>query len=262
MDGEGRAYFFRGLLEKEKSPDARNMLYRLIAEAESEECGVCNVCSLKQNPCLPGRGNRAFARKHFQREFESTPLACLLIDPRPGLRIIDQNDAFDRATGMSAKKAVGERVFVAYPDNPNDIASDGVSNVFKSMQIAAKTQRPYSSFTRYDACGADGIWRRHYWQYTDIPVIDRGLVLYILHYVAEVSAPCCTPHDPAAPLASFVNDKCWWFVDTDPLLAHVDRLLLERRLRWHLKALEDKGERNPMTLASTAIYRLRSEMAA
>lgn len=262
MDAKGRACFLGGLLEKEKCQDARSILHRLIVEAEWAEYGVCNVCSLKQNPCLPGCGSRASAREHFRQEFESTPLACLLIDPRPGLRIIDQNAAFDRATGMSAKKALGERMFVAYPDNPNDIASVGVSNVFKSMQIAAKTQRPYSSFTRYDLCGADGIWSKHYWLYSDIPVIDRGLVLYILHCVSEVSAPCCTPHDAAAPLTSAVHDKCWWFVDTDPLLAHMDRLLLERRLRWHLKALEDKGERNPMALASTAIYRLRSEMAA
>ena len=101
-----------------------------------------------------------------------------------------------------------------------------------------------------------------FWQYMDIPVIDSNRILYILHYIAEVPAPCCSPCDPAAPLASAVFDKCWWFVDTDPMLARADRPLLERRLRWHLKALEEKGERNLMTLASTAIYRLRSEMAA
>ncbi len=88
----------------------------------------------------------------------------------------------------------------------------------KSMQIAAKTQRLYSGFTRYDVCGENGIWRKHYWQYTSVPVIDHGLVRYILHYAEEISHPCCCiSHDPATPLTSAVHDKCWWFVDTETL---------------------------------------------
>ena len=55
----------------------------------------------------------------FQREFENSPHFYLVLDPRPGLHIIDVNDAYARATMTTRAVVAGERLFNVFPDNPD-----------------------------------------------------------------------------------------------------------------------------------------------
>ena len=51
----------------------------------------------------------------FQHDFEISPRPYLVLDPRPGLHIVDINDAYGRVT-MTARRAIaGEKLFATAP---------------------------------------------------------------------------------------------------------------------------------------------------
>jgi hypothetical protein len=61
-------------------------------------------------------------------------------------------------------------------------------------------------------------------------------------------------------LVTAAFDRAWRFVEKDPLLAHNSAPWLCHRLRAHLEAATQQGERDLLTLANGAIWRLRDEM--
>ncbi|WP_246783603.1 PAS domain-containing protein [Bradyrhizobium sp. CCBAU 21365] len=70
----------------------------------------------------------AAVRQQFQPEFDSSPHPYMLLDPGPGLHIVDINDAYAAATFISRADVVGKSLFEVFPDNPDDALADGVSN--------------------------------------------------------------------------------------------------------------------------------------
>ncbi|MGW1418956.1 PAS domain-containing protein [Bradyrhizobium manausense] len=132
----------------------------------------------------------ATIRQQFQPEFDSSPHPYMLLDPGPGLLIVDVNDAYAAATFISRSDVVGRSLFEIFPDNPDDPLADGVSNLYSSLRIVGETGRAHAmKVQRYDIRDGDGTFVERHWQPINSPIHDAaGHLVYLLHHVEDVSA--------------------------------------------------------------------------
>jgi hypothetical protein len=126
----------------------------------------------------------------FRDQFEAAAVPLLLIDPRPGLRIIHTNDVYAAATMIDSGKAAGEKLFNVFPDNPGDPFADGAANVFESLRIVAETGQSHAmAVQRYDIRTPSGKFVERYWQPVNSPVLNQnGDLVFILNRVIDVTA--------------------------------------------------------------------------
>ena len=119
----------------------------------------------------------------------------MLLDPAPGLHIVDINDAYARATLTNRDDVVGHSLFEIFPDNPDDALADGVSNLYTSLRTVVKTSQPHAmAVQRYDIRDPQGQFVERHWQPINSPIHDRdGLLIYILHHVEDVTADMASP---------------------------------------------------------------------
>jgi PAS domain-containing protein len=125
----------------------------------------------------------------FSREFKQSPHPCMIIDPKPGLRIVDVNLAYEKATFIFAEDVAGKRLFEVFPDNEAQSTADGVSNLFASLKKVAETGEPDAMpIQRYDVRDADGRFIERYWQPVNSPLFDpKGQLVFLLHHVEDVT---------------------------------------------------------------------------
>lgn len=133
-------------------------------------------------------GDRGGAGR-FQQQFEGSSRPILIIDPGPGLHIVDMNDAYARATMTSRENVVGDRVFSVFPDNPDDPYAEGISNAYASFRIVGKARQTHvANVLRYDIRDPSGLFVERYWSPVNSPVLDeKGRLLYLLHQVEDVT---------------------------------------------------------------------------
>lgn len=125
----------------------------------------------------------------FQEKFENSWHPCLILDPYPGLHIVDINRAYADATMTTQAAVSGRPLFEVFPDNPADPNADGVSNLFASLQWAARTRHPHAMpIQRYDVRNPDGKFIERYWRPVNSPIFDQdGDLVYLLHQVIDVT---------------------------------------------------------------------------
>jgi PAS domain-containing protein len=113
----------------------------------------------------------------------------MLLDPGPGLHIVDINDAYAIATFISRSDVVGKSLFEIFPDNPDDALADGVSNLYSSLRIVAQTGQPHAmAVQRYDIRDPNGAFVERHWQPINSPIRDRdGHLIFLLHHVEDVT---------------------------------------------------------------------------
>jgi PAS domain-containing protein len=128
----------------------------------------------------------------FRIRFGTSPTPYGALDPRPGLRIIDINDAYAQATMTRRAAVVGRPFFEVFPDNPDDPGADGVSNLYGSLRAAVDSRRPNTMpIQRYDIRDADGRFVERYWRQLNMPVFDsEGRLDYLLHRAEDVTELC------------------------------------------------------------------------
>jgi PAS domain-containing protein len=139
---------------------------------------------------------RAFPRatpgitSHFQKEFEAAPMPLLLLDPGPGLRIVEANHVYGEAAMVRPARIAGEKLFDVFPDNPGDPFADGVANLFDSLRIVAETGRAHAmAVQRYDVRTPEGTFVERYWQPLNSPVLnENGDLVFILNRAIDVTA--------------------------------------------------------------------------
>src|ERR1700722_10165611 len=68
----------------------------------------------------------------FRLLFESVPGLYLVLEP--DFTIVAVSDAYLRATMTQREKLIGLGIFEAFPDNPDDPAATGVSNLRASLE--------------------------------------------------------------------------------------------------------------------------------
>ncbi|MBI5321453.1 MAG: PAS domain-containing protein [Bradyrhizobium sp.] len=137
----------------------------------------------------------------FHRQFEAADMPLLLLDPGPGLRIVDANRVYAAATMVDPGKVAGEKLFSVFPDNPGDPFADGAANVFESLRIVAETGRTHAmAVQRYDVRDPDGKFVVRYWQPVNSPVLnEKGELAFILNRAIDVT-PQFPQEKPWPPL--------------------------------------------------------------
>lgn len=95
--------------------------------------------------------------------------------------------------------------------------------------------------------------------------------MHLLNHVEDVAAAFSAENptaidvdnDPRSEdLVSVAFDKSWRFVEKDPFLAHNPKALLRDRLRGHLELSIRNGEQSLLSLANSAIGKLRTELGS
>lgn len=125
-----------------------------------------------------------FSHQRQAREIvETSSLPSMLLDPRPGLRIVDTNAGYAAATLTDRHRTAGEKLFEVFPDNPSMPTADGVSNLFESIHKAAQAGTTHvMAPQRYDVRDENGDFVIRYWRPRNIPIFDeRGRLIYVLH---------------------------------------------------------------------------------
>ena len=136
----------------------------------------------------PSAGAPAILQQ-FQDEFDHSPHPYMLLDPGPGLLIVDINAAYAAATLIDRAEVVGKSLFEVFPDNPDDPMADGVNNLYASLKIVARTSQPHAmAVQRYDIRDGDGHFVERHWQPINTPIHDdQGHLVFLLHHVEDVT---------------------------------------------------------------------------
>jgi PAS domain-containing protein len=139
---------FQKLLSEATDPALRRTLDGLLTSARRDLALLESAQSGAEASPIEARrrrqGDAQSIRQQFQSEFDASPHPYMLLDPAPGLRIVDINDAYARATLTNRDDVVGRSLFEIFPDNPDDALADGVSNLYASLRAVVKTGQPHA----------------------------------------------------------------------------------------------------------------------
>lgn len=126
----------------------------------------------------------------FRLLFEACPDVLLVLAPdSPRFTMVAATEARLAATHTSREQILGRPLFEVFPDNPDDPAATGTSNLRASLdRVLATRAADTMAVQKYDIRGRDGRFQVKYWSPKNIPVLSpEGHVLYILHRVEEVT---------------------------------------------------------------------------
>src|SRR5579864_2689052 len=127
----------------------------------------------------------------YRRLFEASPTPFLVL--APDLLIVGVSDSYLRATMTQRQDILGKPLFEVFPDNPDDLAATGVSNLRRSLTKVLTTGQPdQMAVQKYDvrrpAEEGGGFEERH-WSPLNTPVFnEKGDLIYIIHRVEDVTA--------------------------------------------------------------------------
>ncbi|HVX56230.1 MAG TPA: PAS domain-containing protein, partial [Candidatus Saccharimonadales bacterium] len=82
----------------------------------------------------------AYELPDFRNVFEQSPDLNLIVDAR--FTIVAATDAYCAATMVSREDILGRALFEVFPDNPDDSAADGVTNLRTSLLNVIKFRIP------------------------------------------------------------------------------------------------------------------------
>jgi diguanylate cyclase (GGDEF)-like protein len=125
----------------------------------------------------------------FRLLFEESPDNLLVLLPdAPRYTMVAATRARLSATHTTSE-ILGRGLFELFPDNPDDPAATGTSNLRASLERVLKTRQPDTMpVQRYDIRSAEGTFEARYWSPKNLPILSpTGEVLYILHRVEDVT---------------------------------------------------------------------------
>ncbi|HZY19477.1 MAG TPA: ATP-binding protein [Ramlibacter sp.] len=127
----------------------------------------------------------------FRALFEATPSPYLVLTPQ--LVIAAVNEAYLQATRRTREDLLGQHVFAAFPDNPDEPAASGVQNLRRSLERVLRDRTADTmAIQRYDIPVGDPAARRfelRYWSPVNTPVLGPdGRIAHIIHRVEDVTA--------------------------------------------------------------------------
>ena len=186
---------YQELLGRETDDSKRRTLAKLLVACEREYALLAaNVAGIDEPSARvtlnKAPGSLSLYLDDFCRNLASSGRLLLLLEPGPGLPILDASDAYAAATMKRRADLIGRNLFEVFPDNPADPDADGVANLYASLRTAASSGRPHRmAVQRYDVRNADGEFEERYWQPENSPIIDDdGNLIALLHEVADVTA--------------------------------------------------------------------------
>ncbi|HEY5338934.1 MAG TPA: HWE histidine kinase domain-containing protein [Rhizomicrobium sp.] len=139
----------------------------------------------------------------YEAVFDAIPLPSLLLNR--DLNIIGVNAAYLVATMRKRDGMIGLPLFEAFPDNPNDLAADGVSNLRTSLMEVLRTREPQKmAVQKYDIQKSGSHeFEVRYWDPVNVPVLDaQGEIACIIHTVQDV-----TQNNRASQAQAYAEDQ-------------------------------------------------------
>ncbi|MDB5725216.1 MAG: diguanylate cyclase [Novosphingobium sp.] len=128
-----------------------------------------------------GRGDRRL----FRNLIEDAAQPFLILDPRPGLHIVDMNDAYAAVSLTDRRRVAGDKLFDVFPDNPDLPDADGVSNLYESLKRCAQSGREHRmALQRYDIQDPTGQFLKRHWLPVNTPIFDeKGRLVFLVNHV-------------------------------------------------------------------------------
>ena len=126
----------------------------------------------------------------FKALFESAPGLYLVLTT--GLTIVAVSEPYLRATMTRREDILGRHLFEVFPDNPDDPAASGVSNLKASLQRVLETRAADAmAVQKYDIRRPEsegGGFEERFWSPMNSPVLQAdGTIAYIIHRVEDVT---------------------------------------------------------------------------
>jgi PAS domain S-box-containing protein len=136
------------------------------------------------------RTSRSHPLPDFQTLFQSVPALYLVLTPE--LNIAAVSDSYLRATMTRREEILGRWIFEVFPDNPDDPAATGVSNLRKSLErVLREKVSDTMALQKYDIRKPEsegGGFEERYWSPVNSPVFGTGQeIAYIIHRVEDVT---------------------------------------------------------------------------
>lgn len=126
----------------------------------------------------------------FQLLFESCPGLFLVILPdAPKFTIVAVSDAYMLQNGITRKDILGKGVFEVFPENPNDLKAQGMTELMASFErVIQHKKSDKMPLLRYDLLNENSVYEPHYWLPINSPVLDMGgNLLYIINQAEDVT---------------------------------------------------------------------------
>lgn len=126
----------------------------------------------------------------FRLLFEASPDVLLVLLPdAPRYTMVAATDARLQATHTTRSTTLGRGLFEIFPDNPDDPAATGMTQLRASLdRVRATRAADTMAVQKYDIRGPDGSFQVKYWSPKNIPVLSpTGQIVYILHRVEDVT---------------------------------------------------------------------------
>lgn len=124
-----------------------------------------------------------------QALFAALPGNYVLLAADADFTMVAVTDERLAVTMTRREDTVGRPLFDVFPDNPEDPAADGVTNLRASLERVVRTQAPdRMPIQRYDIRRADGTFEERHWSPINWPLIGRnGAVTHIIHAAEDVT---------------------------------------------------------------------------
>jgi signal transduction histidine kinase len=193
------------------------------------------------------------SRIDYRRLFEATPTPYLILTPE--FRIVEVNQAYLDATMRSRDSLVGEGIFDAFPDNPDDPEATGVRNLRASLERAVASSAPdVMAVQKYDITTGDGSFEERYWSPINTPVLAAdGTVILIIHRVQDVTDFVrARSGDPGEDLGARRLERGIEMMETD-LFLRSEQLGEANRSKDRFLAMLAHELRNPLAVLKGAI---------
>jgi signal transduction histidine kinase len=126
----------------------------------------------------------------FRLLFEGSPdILLVLLPDAPRFTMVAATDSRLAVTHTTREGTLGRGLFEVFPDNPDDSAATGTSNLRASLDRVVATRAPDTmAVQKYDVRGPEGSFEVRYWSPRNIPIVSpSGEVRFILHRVEEVT---------------------------------------------------------------------------
>jgi signal transduction histidine kinase len=126
----------------------------------------------------------------FRELFEQSPGLYLVLDPE--FKIVAVTEAYLNATMTKREEILGLGIFDVFPDNPEDLNADGVSNLRASLtKVLTNKKTDTLAVQKYDIrkpASEGGGFEVRYWSPFNSPILDENRrVKFIVHRVEDVT---------------------------------------------------------------------------
>ena len=123
--------------------------------------------------------------------FQIIPAPCLILDiDAPRFTILDVNEFYLAATGSKRVDLIGNALFKVFPDNPDDMITDGVANLKRSLNTVIESGLLHQmKIQKYDIPDVNSKrFITKFWQPINTPIFDQnGQLIAIIHKVLDVT---------------------------------------------------------------------------